>query len=155
VHDAGPGGHALDVARPDDRTGAEIVLVLQGAVENVGHDLHVAMAVRRKAGTGLDDVVVENAQHGKPHVLGIVVVGERERVPGIEPAMVGMAAILRVANGDHDRTPFEFGLDAVERGSGEPRSNGNTSRSGGHERCGLPPGRGEHGFLERPPLARS
>jgi hypothetical protein len=59
VQHAGAGAHALHVAGADDtRHGAAVlavahaVAVRQRAVEHVGHDLHVAVAVGAEAGAG-------------------------------------------------------------------------------------------------------
>src|SRR5439155_8725317 len=45
VLDAGSGAHPLDVSRPDDTRVPHAVPVRQGALEDVGNDLHVAVAV--------------------------------------------------------------------------------------------------------------
>ena len=40
-----------------------------------------------------DAVLVDHAQRAEAHVRGVVVVGERERVVRVEPAVVGVAAL--------------------------------------------------------------
>jgi hypothetical protein len=81
------------------------VLVLERALEDVGEDLHVAVAVRAEARSRLDPVVVDHAQAAKAHVARVVVLAERERVPAVEPAPVGPAAVLRASNRDHGMPP--------------------------------------------------
>ena len=62
------------------------------AREDVADDLHVAMAVRAEAAARGDAVLVDDAQVAEAHVARVVVVGEREAVPALEPAVVGVAA---------------------------------------------------------------
>src|SRR5207247_10589667 len=93
--------HSLDVTRPDDRACSRTVLVLQGAGEHIGHDLHVAVAVRREPLTGLHAVLVDHAQIPEAPVLRVVVVREREGVARVEPAVVGAAPLLRAPDDNH------------------------------------------------------
>ena len=69
VLDAGARRHALHVARADHGARAQAVLVLERAVEHVGDDLHVAVAVRAEAGARLHAVFVDHAQRAEAHVL--------------------------------------------------------------------------------------
>ena len=101
VGDAGAGPHELDLAGPDDAAAARRVLVLEPALEDVGEDLHVAVAVRPEAGSGRDAVVVDHAQAAEAHVPRVVVLAERERVAAVEPAPVGLAALGGRSDGDH------------------------------------------------------
>jgi len=104
VHHATARAHALHVARPDDATArgvacstrlpiAHAVLVRQLARDHVAHDLHVTVAVRAEAGAGRDAVFVDDAQVAEAHLLRVVVVGERETVKALQPAVVGIAAV--------------------------------------------------------------
>src|SRR5260221_5289431 len=93
--------HALHVARDDGRARAHRVLVAERALQHVADDFHVAVAVRAEAGAGLDAVLVDDAQRAEPHVRGIVVAGERKRVPGVEPAVLGVAALPGAADLEH------------------------------------------------------
>src|SRR5437868_9164359 len=77
VADAATGAHALPVAGTDDRASAEGILVLDGALEDVGDDLHVAMRVRREALAAGDAVLVDDAQGSKTHVVAVVIFAER------------------------------------------------------------------------------
>src|ERR1700678_313659 len=71
------------------------------AREHVGDDLHLAMAVGAEAAAALDCVFVDDPQGAEAHELRIVVVGEGETEFGIEPAMVGVAAISGFTNCKH------------------------------------------------------
>ena len=44
--------------------------------------------------TGLDRVIVDDAQRSKLPMCGVVVIGKRKAVPGIQPAVIGMAPFL-------------------------------------------------------------
>ena len=101
VADAGAGRHALDVARLDDRAGAEAVAMLERALQHIGDDLHVAVGVRRKSRAGRDAVVVDDAQRAEPHVVGIVIVAEREGVAAVEPVQFGPPAVFGFAMDQH------------------------------------------------------
>src|SRR5450759_4037884 len=92
-----PRAHALHVAGTDHRAVAHAVLVLERALEDVGDDLHVAVAMGAEALARLHDVLVDHAQAAKPNVLRVVVIGKRKRVVAVEPAVVGMAAFRAFA----------------------------------------------------------
>jgi CO/xanthine dehydrogenase FAD-binding subunit len=47
-------------------------------------------------------IVIDDAQGPEAHMLRIAVIAEREGVAAVEPAHVGMAARMAVANDDHD-----------------------------------------------------
>jgi hypothetical protein len=101
VGDAGAGGHPLHIAGADHRAGAHRVLVFERTVEHVRDDLHVAMRVPAEALAGSDAIFIDDPQRAEAHVGGVVVVGEREGVVAVEPAVVGVAALAGSANGDH------------------------------------------------------
>jgi hypothetical protein len=94
VADAGARRHALHVARPDHRAGADRVLMLERAFQHVRDDLHVAVAVGWKAAARRNAVVIDHPQRAEPHVGGVVVLAERERVAAVEPAEIGTAAVF-------------------------------------------------------------
>ena len=75
--------------------------MLEPAVEHVRDDLHVAMRMRPKPATRRDAVFVDHSQPAKAHVFGVVVLGERKSVVTVEPAVVGVAALLGLADGQH------------------------------------------------------
>ena len=97
VADAAAGAHALHIARPDHAAIADAVLVAQFAFQHIGDDFHVAVAMGAKAAAGRDTVFIDHAQRAEAHMLRIVVVGERKAVPGIQPSMVGMTALIGLA----------------------------------------------------------
>ena len=102
--------HDLHFARSDDRSGTDAVLVLEGAFQNVGDDLHVTVSVGAKPLSWADPVFVDDPQRSVAHVLRIVVVTEGERVPAIKPSQVGGAAISGFANGQHDERRYPSGV---------------------------------------------
>jgi len=63
--------HALDTAVPDDGTRAHAVLVFQRAVEHIGNDLHVAVAVHAEAAApGCTRSSLMTSSAPKPMCLG-------------------------------------------------------------------------------------
>src|SRR5690348_2497561 len=71
------------------------------SVQYIGDDLHVPVRVRAEAAALGDAIVVDDPQHRVAHVGRVVVVGEGEAVPAVEPAMVGVAAFAGGADGKH------------------------------------------------------
>ncbi|KOT02070.1 hypothetical protein DM50_3077 [Burkholderia mallei] len=59
------------------------------------------MRMHAEAARRRDAIVVQHAQRAEMHVLRIAIVGERKAVMGIEPAMIGVAAIARAADLEH------------------------------------------------------
>ena len=86
--------HPLHITRPDDRTGAEAVLMLERAVEHIRDDFHIGMRMFRKPAALDDAIIVDHAQWTKPHMPGIVILAERERMPAVEPTEIGPAAVV-------------------------------------------------------------
>ena len=64
------------------------------AVDHVGEDLHVTMAVRSEPLAGRDAILVEHAQGAKAHEIRIVIAAEGERGEGAQPSGVGVATIV-------------------------------------------------------------
>ena len=79
--------------------------MLERALEHVREDLHVAVAVRAEPRARRDAVVVDHAERAEAHVLVVVVLAGRERVPAVEPAPVGAAPVLGGSNLDHGVPP--------------------------------------------------
>src|SRR5439155_15590570 len=103
-----PAGHVpieglLPVSRlqSDHATPAGAVLVLEHALEHVGQDLHVSVAVAAERGAGLHAIIIDHPQGSEPHVRRVVVLAEREGVPAVEPAPVRAAARLGGSKLDH------------------------------------------------------
>ena len=95
--DAGAGAHYLYVAGHGAAMVAEAVAVADGALADIGDDLHVAVRMSRKTTVGGNFVIVPDPQRAPVLALGVVVLGEREVMAGIQPAMQGMAEGLKGA----------------------------------------------------------
>ena len=67
--------------------------MFERSVEDVRQDLHVAVAVGAEPGSGLHAVVVQDPEAAERHVVRVVVVPERERVPAVEPFPVGVSTL--------------------------------------------------------------
>src|SRR5262245_15540316 len=87
--------HALDLAGVNHRASAEAVFVLQGTLQDVREDFHVAVGVRAESSARLHTVLVYHAQRAEPHMPGVVVVGKRKRMIALQPAVPGMATLSR------------------------------------------------------------
>jgi hypothetical protein len=48
--------------------------------------------------SGRDPVLVDDPQRAEFNVLGVEVIGEREAVEGLQPAMVGIAAFVTASD---------------------------------------------------------
>jgi len=94
----GASAHALHFAGADGLDVAHAVAVRQPALQHVGDDLHVAVAVGAKAGAGRDPVFVDHAQIAPAHVRRVVVVGKRKRVVALQPAVIGVATFGAAAD---------------------------------------------------------
>lgn len=70
------------------------------AGEDVGEDFGVAVRVCGEAGLGRDAVFVEDAQGAEGLEGWVVVLAEGEGVVGVEPAVVGVAAVAAAAGDD-------------------------------------------------------
>ena len=51
---------------------------------------------------GRDPVLVDDAQRPEAHVLGVVVIGERKRVEGLQPPVVRVPPLVALAQFNHD-----------------------------------------------------
>ena len=101
VRDAGARAHALHFAGHDRGAVADAVLVAERALEHIAHDLHVAVAVGAEAGAGCDAVFIDDAQVAHAHVGRVDIVGKRETVEALEPAVVGVTAVFGLAQSEH------------------------------------------------------
>src|SRR5262245_4321580 len=100
-----PRAHPLDLAGADDRSRPHAVLVLELSFEDVGDDLHVPVRMRPEPLSWLHPVVVDDAEDPEPHLLRVVIVTERKRVPAVEPAEIRSSSILRAPDRDHRWPP--------------------------------------------------
>src|SRR6266849_86764 len=75
--------------------------MLKLAFEPVGDDFHVTVRVHWEAAAPGHTIVVHDAQSAKVHVLGVVVIGKGKREVRVQPAMIGVAALVALANVNH------------------------------------------------------
>jgi hypothetical protein len=106
------GAHDLHISGDRPSLVAEIVLMADRPFAHVGDDLHVGVGVRREPGTGLNGVVVPDPQRTPMNTLGVVVIGEREMVPGIQPAVIGMAKAVEGTMLDHSGLRWHVAMPA-------------------------------------------
>src|SRR5437867_6104539 len=97
VEQAVPGADILQVARLDHAAVSHAIVVLQLALDDVAEDLRVTMRMLTESLASLHYVIVDDAQGSKAHVIGIEIVAERERVPAVQPAKLGLPALARGA----------------------------------------------------------
>ena len=103
--DAAARAHHLHVARFSAALVAKAVLMGDGAFAHVSDDLHVGMGMGRKAGVRCDLVVIPHPQGAVAHIGGIVVVGKREVMLGLQPAVVRAAEFCKGFQFDHRFLP--------------------------------------------------
>ncbi len=101
MNHAGPCAHALNFARADDSDVAHIIAVLQGAVDNIGHDFHFTMRMEWKSACGRHDIVIENAQRAKIHICRVMVMVERKMPMCVKPICFSMVALICADRFDH------------------------------------------------------
>ncbi len=101
MDDAAAGAHHLHVTGFGTAFVAQAVLVGNGAFADIGDDFHVAVWVLRKTGTGGDHVIVPHPQVAPVHAAGVMVLGEREMVMGVEPSVVGATQGCERSELDH------------------------------------------------------
>src|SRR5215469_2638767 len=102
VRDAGAGAHALHVAGADHRAVAHGITVFELTRQDVGEDLHVAVAVLAETLARRDAVVIDDPQRSVLDPRLIEVVSKGERVPGVEPSMIGVAPLGSATDLQHD-----------------------------------------------------
>lgn len=98
VQDAGARAHPLSQARVDDPGMPHRILMNQRTLQHPGDDLHVLMRVGVETHPRNDDVIVVDHQHPVVGIGGVVVAAEREGMLGIEPACVGLEAVVGPAD---------------------------------------------------------
>src|SRR5581483_10226073 len=89
---------ALPVSCLEEGAMPERVLPLQLPLQHGGEDFHGLAALGPHAGARLHALLVDHPQRPELDVLRIEVVGERETMEGLQPALVGIAAIAASAN---------------------------------------------------------
>src|SRR5262249_38227490 len=103
--DAGSGTHYLHVPGLGAALVAEAVLMGDRTLADIGDDLHVGMGMRRKPGVRRDRIVVPHPQRAPAHALGVMIVGEREMMLGVEPAVVCSPQAFEGSAFDHLQSP--------------------------------------------------
>lgn len=81
--------HPLHISRFENTVVTLTVFVLKGSFKDDGHDFHIFMRMGPKAFTGLDDVVVKDAQGPKIEAFYIVIASKTKAVLAIEPLILG------------------------------------------------------------------
>jgi hypothetical protein len=115
VRDATACTHELDLTGFEHAAIAHAVFVLQRTPQDVAKDFHVRVRMRGKACASSDDVLIDHTQAAEAHVRRIIVIGEGEGVVAIQPAVIGMAALVGFAKGEfHSGMSFR-GRTARER----------------------------------------
>ena len=104
--DPGSGRHTLDFAGANGRTVAHAVLVAEFAFDDVRHDFHIPVGVGRKTAALGKAVVVDDSQLAKTHMFRIVVIGEREAWPGLQPTVIGKTLFICASNLNHLTVSF-------------------------------------------------
>src|SRR4029079_8280608 len=101
--DAASRAHALDLAGPYGAAAAAGILVRDGAVQDVGDDLHVAMGMRLKSRPAFDPILVYDAQCAETFIGGIVIVAKGKTVAGFQPGEWCPASIFVTPENNHQR----------------------------------------------------
>ncbi len=86
--------HVLEITGLNRRAIAHAVLVGELTFDHISEDLHVGVRMRGEATARLNRIVVHHPERLETHVIGIEVFGKRKRETGLEPAMVGLAALI-------------------------------------------------------------
>src|SRR5580693_6357388 len=98
---AGTRAQPLHAARTDDRDIAEGILVLDLARQHIRQYLDVALRLVLVAFAGPDAVLVQDTQRPELLVPRIVIIAKRERMVGLQPAVIGVAPIQIPADFEH------------------------------------------------------
>src|SRR2546421_9501983 len=80
------GAHVLQVSGFDNRAVPHAVLMLQFPFNNVAEDFRIAMRMGAKPLPGLDNVVIDDTQRTKTHLVGIEKFTEGEGMAAVQPA---------------------------------------------------------------------
>src|SRR5882724_11497200 len=88
--------------------------MLECTFEDIGDNFHIAMRVIGEAAAARDAIIVHHAQSAKLFVFRVVIVRERKGKAGVEPAVVGVAAVVALANGNHRRPPGRVAYIVVD-----------------------------------------
>ncbi len=92
--DARAGGHALGDTGAKHAMVAVRVAMLECTFEDPGDDFHVSVSVGVEPSAGGDTIVIRDDQQAVARVRRIMVMPETEAVATIEPAKIGVEAIV-------------------------------------------------------------
>src|SRR5215467_366334 len=99
--DTRSGTHHLHIACLGSALVAEAVLVRDGALADVGDDLHVSVRMGRKASVGGDLIVIPHAQSAPAHSPWVHVFTEGKMVAGLQPIMIRGSQLTEWSAFDH------------------------------------------------------
>ena len=97
VTNSGTRAHDLELARRNLLFIPHAVLVLNGPFQHVGQNFHIFMRMGTEALACINHVVIDHPQRREAHEVRVVIVSERESMPGIQPAVVSVAAFVSFA----------------------------------------------------------
>src|SRR5207302_9860750 len=108
------GRHRLHVAALDDTLAAGGVLMGEGTFNDIADDFHVTMTMGGKAGIGRHAIVIDHAHIAEPHMRLVIVIGEGECMPAVEPAdLLAAAFVSRATDDAHDELLFNLQANSV------------------------------------------
>jgi hypothetical protein len=87
--------------------------VREFARKHIADDFHVAMGMRSEAGARLDAILVDDAQRAELDELRIAIIGERETVERLQPAVIGETSFVAAADGVHGGPPDRSELGSL------------------------------------------
>src|SRR5260221_8523837 len=102
--DAGASTHHLHVAGFGAALVAEIILVGDGTLPDIGDDLHIRMGMGRKARVRGDLIVIPDPEGAPAHPFRVVISREGEVVFRLQPTVVGAAQTVERSTLYHDLT---------------------------------------------------
>src|SRR5262245_839632 len=94
MRDARASRHPLYFSGADQPRAARAVLVPQRTLQHIGHNLHLAMRMRRESGAARDRVMIEDAQRPESHVVRVVVAVETEQPVRRQPVALQMKSVF-------------------------------------------------------------
>src|SRR5215510_9681860 len=94
MRDARARRHPLHFAGANQPGATGAVFVPQRALQYVGHDLHLAMRMRRESPLARDRVMIEDTQRPESHVVRVVVTVETEQPVRRQPVALQMKSVF-------------------------------------------------------------
>src|SRR5262249_29190547 len=126
MRDARASRHPLRLPGANQPGAARAVFVPQRAFQHVGHDLHLAMRMRRESSAARDCVMVEDSQRPESHVIRVVVAVETEQPVRRQPVALQMKSVfglddLHISSSDKGRANWQFARVSRKTASKESR----------------------------------